>query len=143
MNGYALYSKNNMSVQYLFDKFIGTGGSTKTVDLKPNRQRTQLDTFGRFPLVYYAGKQSYRSFSLSTVFVAETDDNGIVLRSAKQVGDDFAALVTGQNTLIVEGCGEKMLCEVQITSYNVPVLYDEEILDYVEMSITCTEVGVI
>lgn len=140
MAGYVIYDQDNPSEKYYFDKAIG-GVAGARVNLAPQSQRTQLDTFGKYPYVYYVGNKNYRSFVLNTVFLAEEDTETDFKCNAKQVADRFVELLNKHKPLIVEGNSMTMLCDVQLTAYNLPLIYDDEFYDFVEIGVTCTEIG--
>lgn len=78
-----------------FDKAIGDVGN---VDFTYNKNRTQVDTFSRFPR-FISGNQKYHSFSLSTVLIPQGNEksNQINLRLMSLIDEDKPLLVKGGN----------------------------------------------
>lgn len=139
-SGYLLYLKSNSKIQYEFNKTTGKSG-LKTGSTKRNVSRTSINTFGRAPFVYYAGTMKYDTFDLSTVFLAVHDEKGNKILTAREHADRFIAMVDTHKPIIVENSQKQQyICDVQITNEITPILYEEDTMEYVEISISCTQI---
>lgn len=141
-SGYVLYLKNDKSNQYEFNKTTGKSSSLSTNSRKQVVSRQLITTFGRTPYVYYAGNTCYKTIDLSSVFLAQYDDKGNKILSAREYADQFIEMVNKRKPIIVKNHqqGIEMICDVQITNDVSPTLYTEDDLEYVEISINCTEI---
>lgn len=132
--GYTVYSESDNTTRYDFDRNIG---GLDSVNTKHEDTRLELKTFGRVPYVYYAGQSDFRKFSLKNTFHYNYDTG----ETARQQVDRFKALVAKREVLVVENSqGQKFLCDVNITGESAPLLYVEEDLDYIEITIECTQI---
>lgn len=139
-SGYILYLETDKSIQYEFNKTSGKSG-LQTTSTKKNVSRVSLNTFGKVPYVYYAGEMNYATFDLSTVFLAVYDDAGTKILTAREHADKFIAMVDKHKPIVVEDSQKrKFICDVQITNETTPTLYENDSMEYVEISISCTQI---
>lgn len=141
-SGYLVYLKNDTQTKYEFNKTTGKGSSLSTNSLKQNTSRQLITTFGRTPYVYYGGNTCYKTIDLTTVFLAQYDDKGNKVLTARQYANQFIEMVNKRKPIIVENKeqGTTMICDVQITNDVSPTLYTKDDLEYVEITINCTEI---
>ena len=139
---YTLYLETDVNNKYEFDKSSGRSG-IKTTSIRYTTSRQMLTTFGRVPYVYYGGHTNFATFDLSTIFLAQYDENtGVKTLTAREYAKKFIDMVNLRKPIIVENSqGMKIKCDVQITSDVSPVLYAEDDMEYIEISISCTEIG--
>lgn len=144
--GYRIYKKPKKDengvidwdsvIYYNFDKSVGGRGTT-SVSTSNENNRLELKTFGRTPYVYYAGETDYDKFSLVGAF-HYNEETG---ETARQQVDRFKQLVKRREILVVENSqGQEFLCDVNITNEAAPSLYVEKDMDYIEVTVECTEI---
>lgn len=139
-SGYLLYLKDRPDIKYEFNKTSGKSGVTTTTK-KHNNARVSLNTFGKFPLVYYSGCMDYVTFDLSTIFIATYNDIGEKMLSARQQADAFIDMTKTNKPIVVENSeGKTYICDVQITSDASPTLYEDDTLEYIEIGVSCTQI---
>lgn len=139
-SGYVLYLKKDPYTKFYFNK--NTGKNNVEVSQTINVTRQSLDVFGKYPYVYYVGNMNYRTFELSGVFIHTEDEYGNKKLTASEHAQFFEELVNGNRDFIVENSKkEKFLCDIQIKTISAPLLYEEDQLEYVTVSISCTEIG--
>lgn len=140
-SGYILYLKNDRNNQYEFNKTTGKSSNLGTNSRKQVVSRQLITTFGRTPYVYYAGNTCYNTIDLSTVFLAQYDDKGNKILSAREYANQFIEMVNKRKPIVVENSqGMKMVCDVQITNDVSPTLYENDTMEYVEISVSCTQI---
>lgn len=139
--GYRIYNNNNPEIKYYFDK------STKglnTAQYTHNQNRQELITFGRVPYIYYAGETDFQAIKLDTVFVNNICQDGeCTSKSAREQFNEFKTLILKRVPLVLDNSqGEIFLVDVVIDNENTPQNHvTNESLDYIEVSVTCTEIG--
>lgn len=119
-----------------------TGKNAANVSTKKNIARQVITTFGKTPFVYYAGNTDYKSFDLTGVFLAQYDKHGDKVMTAREYADLFIDMVDQHRPFCVENSQhKKVICDVVITNEVTPLLYDEDTMEYVEITINCTEIA--
>lgn len=140
-SGYQLYLKQDISKKYDFNKTSGKSSSLSTDSKKQVVARQQITTFGKVPYVYYAGATCFSTIDLTTVFLATYNSKGNKELTARGHADEFIAMVNKRKPIVVENSqGMKLICDVQITNDVSPTLYTEDDLEYVEISVSCTQI---
>lgn len=140
-SGYIVYLKSDNTVKYEFNKTANKSSGVNTNSKKQTTSRQLITTFGRTPYVYYGGNTCYNTVDLSTVFLAQYDDKGNKILTAREYANQFIEMVNKRKPIVVENSqGMKMVCDVQITNDVSPTLYVEDAMEYVEISISCTQI---
>jgi hypothetical protein len=129
--GYYLVDKNTGNVQP-FDKFMD---SEPSVELGLTQGRVEVETFSRFPTVFYTDAE-YHRFSLSTVIVADDFSN-----TGVKYNDFLNKFIRNHRPFIIKsGSGEVYICEVSKPKKSAPLnAWDGR--DYFEITIDCLEIN--
>lgn len=136
--GYRIFHPDSPDIYYDFDK---GGAGLETVSTTNEDNRLELKNFGKFPIVYHAGETDYESFDLTGVFIPELDDGGFVVKKAKEIYDDFKAMINLREPLrVINSMGEELICDIEIKQRISPKLYVEHDMDFMEVTIGCTEI---
>lgn len=135
--GYLIYHPNYPNQKFLFENSMG---SNDIIGETINKHRTQLETFGSRPYVYYAGNSNYLTYEISHVFVPEKDDYDRVTKTSLMVANEFRKLVDLNEGMIVERLGEKRYFDVEITYFGVPKLFVVDDMDYIQVTIKLVEI---
>ena len=139
--GYVLYEPNNPDVRYYFDK---SANNMSLAQYNLNTSRVELPTFGRVPYIYYGGHTNYHTIRLEGIFVQGLcQDGSIKEESARKQVDAFKLLLSKRIPLILENSqGEGYVMDVVIEREETPTNHvTQESLDYISVSIICTEMG--
>ena len=142
--GYRIYDEDEPNVKYYFNKSSKNAG---TAQYTLNQNRQELVTFGRVPFVYYAGETYYTTIKLDTIFVDNyyyDENNNLTTLTVREQVNNFKALLKKRIPLVLENSqGEKFMVDVVIDNESTPINHvEKESLNYIEMSITCTDIGV-
>ena len=134
--GYIVYDTSNPTIAFQFDKAVGDRG-IETVSTSKVENRLELKTFGKYPYVYYAGQTDYKVFDLTTVFIRDEENN----ISAREQVNNFKTLIKQRIPLAVEDSeGQVFMCDVQLTGESKPKLFANYDMEYIEISIKCTQI---
>lgn len=131
---YVIYNKDR-SKSFIFDKHFDD--TTPTLTKTHVQNRTQINTFGQFPYVYYAGNTNYVTYSLSTILMPENN------RTAVDQFNDFMDFLREKGLIVVDGFGREILADISLTSINESKLGENGYHDYIEVVVEVTELGAI
>lgn len=139
--GYVIYEQSNPDDRYYFDK---NPNQMDMAQYNIETSRQQLNTFGRVPYVYYAGHTNFEVIRMDGAFVEGLCQDGSknTLSSRKQV-DGFKRLLQKRVPLVLKNSqGEGYIVDVVIEREETPKNhYSGESLDYIVLTIICTEIG--
>lgn len=137
--GHLLYQEKTPTVKFIFDNTLGN--SAEKIEYTYNNQKTVLNTFGKFPYVYYVKYPNYRTFTLVHTFVGEFNENMERTMTPHEQFAIFQGQVLNRNPFVVENKkGDKFLASVDIKSISFPKQYDEE-MAYIQAVLEFIEVG--
>lgn len=131
---YVIYNKERTQ-SFVFDKHFDT--TTPTLNKTHVQHRTQINTFGQYPFVYYAGNTNYITYSLSTIFIPE--DNKTVIEQF----NDFMEFLRTKGKIVVDGFGREIFADIALTSINESKLGEHGYHDYIEVVVEVIELGAI
>ncbi len=129
--GFYIVDKDTNNV-LKFDKVIGN--EIRTVEKTLNQGRIQIETFNKYPSVYYTD-QEYTSFSLSTVFVPSEFQ-----RSGKMYETILNNFIRQHKPFIVKGSDGSIYIADISNPRKSTVMNETKTYNYIQFTIDCVEI---
>lgn len=129
---YTLKDYNNR--EWLFDKHFDD--TTPKIERTVTQSRAQVETFGKYPMVYYAGSTNFFTYTISTVFIGENGQTPL-----QQYNDFLEVLAQRKAFRIADGFGRTILADVSLLSTSESKLVAENYHNYIEVVVNVVEIG--
>ena len=129
--GFYIVDKDTNNV-LKFDKVIGN--EIRTVEKTLNQGRIQIETFNKYPSVYYTD-QEYTSFSLSAVFVPSEFQ-----RSGKMYETMLNNFIRQHKPFIVKGSDGSIYIADISNPRKSTVMNETKTYNYIQFTIDCVEI---
>lgn len=129
---YTLKAYNNK--EWSFDSHFDD--STPRIEKTINQSRTQVETFGKYPMIYYAGATNFLTYNLSTVFLGQSTQTPL-----EEYNDFLAAVEAHRPWEVTDGFGRTILADVSLLSVSESKLVSDTYHNYIEVTVTVTQIG--